>query len=171
MPEPDELKALILAASSELLARVDRPRPDDDVYVEVSNKHRVRLIFSDRACQALGQLLANLAPSKVKPEANSDTPATLLALVTGCLFNPFEREIVRAIGGDSLVGKEVAAKLKVKYDTTLRIVLAGLADRGVLAKGDGYRVADPRLLELVRLGGRPQTDGQLPPDPNQPLPG
>ena len=57
-------------------------------------------------------------------------------------LSPLERRVVAGLANGPLIGKRIAAALQQPYDSTLRIVLANLAER------------DPPVIESTRAGYR-----------------
>lgn len=60
-------------------------------------------------------------------------------------LSQIERDIVQALSAGPMGGKQLAARAGYPYNSTLRIILANLVDRGILATGDqGYSLSDTR---------------------------
>lgn len=79
----------------------------------------------------------------IGPAADVERAQATEAAQVGQWLSPMESCILLAIGNDTLQGKQVAAKTGQEYNSTLKVILRNLVDRGILrpVKGEGYQRA------------------------------
>jgi hypothetical protein len=109
------LRHKLLSVAHTILGTVQRP-PDEPVSVEVAEEG-VRVSIRLHRCQ---------------DEATPDR-----ARMPGRHLSSAEALIWEALGGDTLQGKQIAAKIGWEYGPKLKILLANLYDRGVIGHEDG----------------------------------
>ena len=93
------------------------------------------------ACVNTEDVLVQVRVSHVNTEAKEQERGP------GSWFSPVERLIWLALVGGSMIGKRVASKCGQEYDSTFRVILRNLVNRGVLThdETDGFSraIAEP----------------------------
>lgn len=59
-------------------------------------------------------------------------------------LSPVERDILRAVGREALIGKAIAGRIGRRYDSRLRLLLSNLCEREpapLVKTAEGYRAA------------------------------
>ena len=99
----------------------------------------VKPIEEVAACVNTKDVLVQVRVAHVNMEAKEQE------VQPGSWFSPVERLIWLALVGGPMIGKRVASKCQQEYDSTFRVILRNLVNRGVLThdETDGFSRAKP----------------------------
>ncbi len=88
----------------------------------------------------LVELLAEMLTGK-KPDQSQGEPTAAPGPHPGLWLSPLESAIWHALGADTLIGKQIAAKVSQPYDSCFKAILRNLIARDIVerAGSDGYR--------------------------------
>jgi hypothetical protein len=134
--DPRQLQAVLLAAGGRLLQRALGPQAGP-VTVIIRNPDGVEL------------RLRGPAPPGAEALLTPPPPAGLLPFLRSTYLGHLERQALRALRDKPLPAHALARRMGCGLSRA-KAMLAGLVDRGVLRVArDGYRLADPLLLEVL----------------------